>query len=198
MSESISVYIAESLAPEDFYLRRLDGHAANEVLKMQACRTEYRMVLTTAYLRKAINEANEQNYVIFHLSCHGADDGIQLADGEEVDWLSLARMFKTYARKDRCLVLASCSGGHFAFTKALVKSGATFGYVFGSTDPEGVGFTDSCLAWSVLYRGLIENGLNRATLRKAVDVINKVAPGDFVSRRWNGVVYQRYPSRASS
>ena len=62
MIDPISVFIAESLAPKDFYLRRLDEYAANEVLKIQACPTEYRIVLTKAYLRKAIAEANEQNF----------------------------------------------------------------------------------------------------------------------------------------
>ena len=28
-----NVYIVESLSPADFYERRLDGHAANEILK---------------------------------------------------------------------------------------------------------------------------------------------------------------------
>lgn len=196
MTDDTSVFIAESLSPEDFYEHRLDGFAANEVLKIQSCPTDYRMVLTRKYLRRAIAEADENNYAIFHLSCHGDSDGIQLADGTEIDWLTLARMFKPYATLERCLVLASCSGGHFAFTKALVKAGATFGYVFGSTDEDGVGFTDSCLAWSVLYRELIENGLERATLVRAVDVINLIAPGKFVCRRWNGSIYERYPAVA--
>ncbi|GLV23874.1 hypothetical protein [Sphingobium sp. TomTYG45] len=196
MTDDISVFIAESLSPKDFYERRLDGFAANEVLKIQSCPTDYRIVLTRKYLRRAIEEADENNYAIFHLSCHGDSDGIQLADGTEIDWLTLARMFKPYATLERCLVLASCSGGHFAFTKALVKVGATFGYVFGSTDVDGVGFTDSCLAWSVLYRELIENGLERDTLRRAVETINVIAPGKFVYRRWSGSIYQRYPAVA--
>ncbi len=29
-----SVYILETLDPEDFFERRLDGHAANEILKI--------------------------------------------------------------------------------------------------------------------------------------------------------------------
>ena len=196
MTDDISVFIAESLSPKDFYERRLDGFAANEVLKIQSCPTEYRIVLTRKYLRRAIEEADENNFAIFHLSCHGDSDGIKLADGTEIDWLTLAHMFKPFATQERCLVLASCSGGHYAFTKALVKVGAAFGYVFGSTAADGVGFTDSCLAWSVLYRELIENGLARDTLQRAVETINVIAPGNFVYRRWSGSVYQRYPAVA--
>lgn len=193
MPGSISVFIAESLAPRDFYEKRLDGYAANEVLKIQSCKTDYRIVLTRKLLDRAIREAADGDYKVFHLSCHGGNDGIRLADGKDVDWLSLASMFTSYAASDRCLVMASCSGGHNDFTKALAKSGSRFGYVFGSTADEGVGFVDSCLAWSVLYRELIDKGLDREALRKAVDTINAIAPGDFVYRRWCDGIYRRHP-----
>ena len=35
-----SVYILETLDPEDFFERRLDGHAANEILKILDVATE--------------------------------------------------------------------------------------------------------------------------------------------------------------
>lgn len=188
------VFIAESLAPEDFYKRRLDGFAANEVLKIQNCKSDYRIVLNLKYLDTAIKYATRSDYLIFHLSCHGDKDGIVLANGEFIDWLALARRFKPLASEKRCLIMASCSGGHYDLTKALEKSGSIFGYVFGSTDKEGVSFTDSALAWSILYRDIVEHGFDRDTLQKAVDKINHVVPGDFVVRRWDRNVYRRYPS----
>lgn len=188
-----SVFIAESVDADDFYDRRMDGFAANEVLKIQGCPSEYRIVLNAAMLRRAINEAAEENFAIFHLSCHGSRDGIYLADETFIDWLRLAKMLRPLADPERTLVMASCSGGHYDLTKALTKADAIFGYVFGSTDREGVGFTDSALGWSVLYRAVIQDGLKRSVLRRTVDIINHVSPGDFVLRRWDGSVYRRYP-----
>lgn len=195
MPDPISVFIAESLSPIDLYKRRLDGFAANEVLKIQSCKTDYRIAMTPNLLARSIKEAEDGNYRIFHLSCHGAADGIRLGDGTDIDWLSLAKMFRSYASPDRSLVMASCSGGHNDLTKALVKTGALFGYVFGSTHKDGVGFADSCLAWSVLYRDLLANRLNPSKLKETVNKINAVVPGDFVYRRWDGKVYRRHPVR---
>jgi hypothetical protein len=190
---STSVFIAESLHADDFFERRLDGFAANEVLKIQSWASDYRIVLNREYLSKAIARADEGDYSIFHFSCHGNEAGVELANEDVIDWLALAKMFQPYASIDRCLVMASCSGGHYDLTKALSKAGAVFGYVFGSTHEDGVGFTDSAVAWSLLYRDIIEHGLDRKTLRDAVDKINHVVPGDFVVRRWDGTIYRRYP-----
>lgn len=193
--KNISVFIAESLSPKDYYDRRMDGFAANEVLKIQSCKTDYRIVLTRNFLRRAIKEANDGNYEIFHLSCHGDDDGIQLANGDEISWLDLGIMFKTYANKNRILVMASCSGGHNDLTKALTKAQSIFGYVIGSASKDGVGFTDSCIAWSILYREIIERGLDRSIIQRAIKIINNASEGDFVYRRWDELedIYRLYP-----
>ncbi len=195
--EYTSVFIAESLSPKDYYEKRMDGFAANEVLKIQSCKSDYKIVLTRDLLNRSIQEATNGDYKIFHLSCHGDVDGIQLANGDEIGWLDLGRMFKKYARQDRLLVMASCSGGHNDFTKALTKAGAIFGYVVGSASKDGVSFTDSCIAWSILYREIIMKGSDRSTLQQAMTIVNMVAEGDFVYRRWEESrrVYLRYPQQ---
>lgn len=189
-----SVFIAESLSPLDYYERRMDGFAANEVLKIQSCKTDYRLVLTRNLLERAIQEADSGDYEIFHLSCHGNSDGIQLADGDQINWLDLGLMFKKYAKKNRILVMASCSGGHNDLTKALKKSRSLFGYVVGSASKEGVGFTDSCIAWSIFYREIIQKGLDQSVLQHAIKIINRSCEGEFVYRRWDAskCVYLRY------
>ena len=95
--------------------------------------------------------------MIFHMSCHGNDDGIALADGQFLDWLSFGRLFRRYASLGKILVLSCCSGGYVGVTKAFQKEGIAFGLVFGSTAKEGVGFTNSCLAWSILYSRLLKS-----------------------------------------
>ena len=196
-SGELSVFIAESLNSEDFYVGRLDGFAANEVLKIQQVRSQYRIVLTLKLLKMAIRDASDQRFRIFHLSCHGDDDGIQLADGTNIDWLSFAELVRPFANTDRMLVMSCCSGGYVGLTKSLQKKNAIFGYVLGSTLRDGVGFTDSCLAWSILYNRLSESGFGRAELRGTLDKINAVIPGNFVYRRWDGAVYRHYPSFAT-
>lgn len=193
----LSVLIAESLDPDDFYNRRLDGYAANEVLRIQDVRSSYRIVLDKRRLQKSIAEAADGRFMVYHLSCHGNDDGITLADNCFLPWLEFARLMADYATQDRMLVLSCCSGGYVAVTKALVKAGCTFGYVFGSSADTGVGYTDSCLAWSILYSRFVESGFATSELRQTIDKINFVVPGSFVYRRWNGRKYLHYRTFAS-
>lgn len=192
MPLDIGVFIAESVSPEDFYERRADGHAANEVLKLRGQRTEYRVVMTEELLRRAIQEATDGGFDVFHFFSHGNDEGVELTDGTWLSWLDFARLMKPFASPRRRLVVSSCQGGHAGLTKALEKTGALFATVFGSTAPT-VKFTESCLAWSILYNSLAGHGYTRAELRKTLDVINAAVEGDFVYRRWTGVVYGRYP-----
>ncbi len=193
MNPHLSVMIAESVGPKDSYVRRTDGFAANEVLQIQQVRTQYRIVLDLPRLIRAIAQARIGNFQVFHLSCHGNDDGILLSDGTAVNWLKLGKLMRKYANLNRSLVLSCCSGGYVGVTKALQKEDVFFGYVFGSTAKEGVGFTDSCLAWSVLYSQIYEHGFSRVELRKTLDKINVVVPGKFLYRRGNGSQYLRYP-----
>ncbi|MGA7437275.1 MAG: hypothetical protein WBW32_03995 [Luteibacter sp.] len=193
--ENPSVFIAESLDAEDFYDRRLDGMAAHEVLKVEASRVEYRMVLDRLHLVRAVNEASEELFDVLHLSCHGDFDGICLADKTEISWVGLAEILKPFSSTNRILVMSSCKGGNVALTKALQKCGAIFGWVFGAT--EEVGYTDSCVAWSVLYR-VLEDGktaVSKKSAKKAIDLINDLMHGDFVYRRWDASIskYKAYP-----
>jgi hypothetical protein len=134
------------------------------------------------------------------LSCHGDESGVELSDGDALTWAELAEVLKPLAQSDRLLVMASCSGGNPGLTRALALAGATYGYVFGSnTDPKiGVSFTHSCLAWSVLYNGLIEKGVTPQSARTSINRMNEVVKGDFVYRRWDGKAFRRYAGKPKS
>ena len=89
--------------------------------------------------------------------------------------------------------MATCQGGHRRLTRALAKEGVVFGWVFGSTADEGVTFSDSCLAWSILYNRLVDHGFHMTGLKTALGAINAAIDGDFVYRRWDGGRYRRFP-----
>ncbi|HYD64598.1 hypothetical protein [Azospirillum sp.] len=189
----VSVFIAESNAPGDFYEGRLDGFAANEVLKVRRLRTAYRAVLDIEHLERAIEDAADFGADILHLSCHGDHEGIQLSDTTCVDWPELAALLRPFASADRMIVLSACKGGHVDFTKALLKSGSNVRAVFGALgDPS---FSASCIAWSILYNELADEGLEPAAFQSAVDKINHVVRGGFVYRtydpQWDS--YEFYP-----
>ena len=191
MASAFKVFIAESNGPEDFYIGQLDGFAANEVLKVRRITGRYRVVFNREMLNKAINEAVKLDADIFHLSCHGNEDGIQLTDqrsngeGEFLSWEEVAADFQPFATKDKILVNSSCGGGHGGVSEAFSKVTNKFGFICGST-ADTVTFHDSCLAWSVLYNVLVKQGLtSKLSFQEAITKINKVVSGDFVYRRWD-------------
>jgi hypothetical protein len=199
-----SVFIAESVQPEDFYDGRTDGFAANEVLKIQQVRTAYKIVVDRKHLVRAMEDAPSGSFQVLHISAHGSDEGIELTDGDFVTWLDLSRLLRPFAsvsiQPKKVLVVSSCMGGYVGLSKALQKLEVAFRFIFGSTSSKGVGFTHCCLAWSILYNRLVEQGDARyeiGELRATLDKINQVVPGDFVYRRWNGSVYLRYPGFAT-
>jgi hypothetical protein len=188
-----SVFIVESVDSEDFYLRRLDGHAANEILKIIGTRTEYRVAFTKPFVERAISEAAEGNFQVLHFSSHGNDEEVILTNGVRLSWSEFAELIRPVSGLDRALVMSTCGGGDRELTKALVEAGVIFGWVFGST-ADIVYFTDACLAWSILYNRLTDHGFERDELMKSLEAINAAIVGDFVYRRWDGKKYRRHPS----
>ena len=187
-----SVFIAESVASVDFYERRLDGHAANEILKILGTKTEYRIAFTHDLIERALKEAGDGNFEILHFSAHGRNDGITLTNGKHLSWPEFVKLIKPVSGLRKALVMATCGGGDKALTDALIKAGVVFGWVFGST-ADTVTFSDSCLAWSILYNRLSDHGFAKRSLKTTLTAINLAIVGDFVYRRWNGEKYLRYP-----
>jgi hypothetical protein len=144
-------------------------------------------------LKRAVEEAHEGNFSIFHLSCHGDEHGLGLTDGTTIDWSEFANLMSPFADETRMLVLASCFAGVPGVSRAFRKEGVVFGWIFGSR--KGVGHTHSCLAWSVLYYSrLAEGSRKRAQMKLTLDKINAAVRGDFMYRRWDQVKYVRYAS----
>lgn len=187
------VYIVESLSPKDFYERRLDGHAANEILKILDVTTEYRIAFTKKLVKRAISEAAAGDCRVLHFSSHGDANGIRLTNNTDISWTDFVELVRPVAGKDNALVMATCGGGDKQLTKALTAAGVEFGYVFGST-ADTVTFSDSCLAWSILYNRLVDHGFEKSGLMSTLKAINSAIVGDFVYRRWDGNKYRHYPS----
>jgi hypothetical protein len=188
-----SVYILETLNPNDFYERRLDGHAANEILKILDVTTEYRIAFTKPLVERAIAEAAKSKAQILHFSSHGNSTGVVLTNGKNISWKAFVELIKPAAGPDKALVMATCHGGDQELTKALTAADVVFGWVFGST-AEKVHFSDSCLAWSILYNRLYDHGFDKPALMTTLKAINAAIDGDFVYRRWTGKKYLRFPT----
>lgn len=186
---AFKVFIAESNDPDDFYAGRLDGFAANEVLKVGEIESRYRVILNRKMLKRAIEEAHEWDATVFHLCCHGDREGVKLACGQSVSWDEIAKEFQSFATGERTLINSICYGGDSEVAKAFKKAKNKFGYICGPK--ETVPYPDSCIAWSILYNSLQKKKIDndkraeRTAFRNAIKKINKVVDGDFLYRRWD-------------
>jgi hypothetical protein len=192
MSRLGSVYIVETLDAEDFYDRTLDGHAANEILRILGVSTEYRIAFTRPLVARAIREAARGDFAILHFSAHGNHKGVFLTNGKFLNWAQFVDLIRPASGPAKALVMATCGGGDRELTRALSTAGVIFEWVFGST-ADDVAFSDSCLAWSILYNRVYDHGFERKHLKTALGAINAAIKGNFVYRRWTGKKYLRFP-----
>lgn len=92
--KKLKVFIAESVSPEDFYNRDWEGHVVEEIVRLLDGKASYRIVLNAELLCRAIKTASENDYDIFHLSCHGDEVGIRLSNQKDLSWDELADCFQ--------------------------------------------------------------------------------------------------------
>jgi hypothetical protein len=178
--------------------RSAEGHAAEEIIRLLNGRTRYRMVLNRALLRRAIKEAADNGYGIFHLSCHGDENGVQLSGNRDVSWRELAECFQEAKSAPSVLVLSSCVGGDAGIARAFDKLAQRPTVIFGAEateEKELITLPSACISWSILYSGLAADGMTPDAFKKAVAKMNKVTPHQFVYRRWDGRGYRRYPTK---
>lgn len=106
----MKVFIVESSYPEDFYRQKLDGIAAQGILNILSIRNELRFALDWEHFEKAISDAKAQNSTVIHLSCHGDEDGIALANNFQPSWNKFADLFQQNKWCPKALVMSACCG----------------------------------------------------------------------------------------
>lgn len=77
----IKTFVAESVFPEDFYKRQWEGDVVEEIVRLVDGKTSYRIVINASLLRRAIKNASENAYDIFHLSADSPDTLATKASG---------------------------------------------------------------------------------------------------------------------
>lgn len=192
---SLRVYIAESLKPEDFFDRLWEGRLVEEFVRLLGGQAFYRIVITEELLERAIKRAAKRRCEIFHLSCHGDEDGICLTDETELTWDELAHKFEQARFAPRALVLSSCLGGDRGVSRVFKSSDFRPEMIFGSEADKAskITFSGACIAWAILYSELVHAGVTADAFRDAVDKMNYATPHEFVYRRWDTDRYRRYP-----
>ena len=190
-------FITESVFAQDFYKNNCEGHVVEAIARVLHWESEYKIAMNRKTLCSAIKAASEDEYDIFHLSCHGDDDGIQLTDETELSWDDLADCFQDLENTPEALVLSSCLGGDAGVARAFRSRKLRPSVIFGAEakDPHEITFPGACISWPILYTTLAREGLTPDAFKGAVAKMNRITKHKFVYRRWHEGSYRRYPSR---
>ena len=138
-------------------------------------------VLDLDHLRRAIAECIDGKYQILHLSCHGDEKGIALADNHQPTWVEFAGAFQDMSASPIALVMSSCCGASSGIGRAFEDQARHPRIIFGSTDK--LGFSQYAAAWAVLYYRFRTDGFKISAAKTALEQIADVVHSSFVYRR---------------
>jgi CHAT domain len=195
--KKFSVFIAESLFPEDIRKGNQEGEVVQAISRVLHWKSRHKDLRDKSRLCKAIRAASEDNYDIIHLSCHGDADGIQLADETELSWDELADCFQGLGSIPAVLVLSSCVGGDHGIARAFKKKKSRPQVIFGAEGrrKKVITFPGACISWPILYTSLAKSGITREAFKDAMKKMNLITHHRFVYRRWSEDNYVRYPAK---
>jgi len=192
--ESFRVFVIESSYPKDFYDQQLDGIAAQSLLKVLRIGNRLRMILDLKHFKKALRDAKQYGSHVIHLSCHGDEEGIALANDCRLTWEEFATLFLEADFAPQALVMSSCCGAASGIGEAFAKIAKKRpGIIFGSKDERTYG--QYAVAWALLYHQLQLKGVTKKSAQEALKQISAVVSDAFVYRRWDSTKYLYYPTK---
>ncbi len=191
----MKVFIIESSYPKDFYGQKLDGIAAQGILNILGIKNQLRFVLDREHFEKAVAEAKASRCTVLHLSCHGGEDGIALADNYQPTWDEFAEFFQRQKWSPEALVMSSCCGATSGIRKAFSAKPHKPGIIFGSSDERSYG--EYTVAWAILYRRFRKDGIDKDSAKQILKEIHAVVSAKFLYRRWSASrhEYLSYPGK---
>ena len=177
------VFIIESNYPSDFYEGKLDGAALKDVLTLMGIDVTLKYVLDIEHFGKAVTECCEGNFDILHISSHGDENGIALADNRCPNWQVFAQYFSKQNSCPDALIMAVCCGAASGIGEAMARVENGPEIIFGST--KSLKYVDYLVAWSILYRSFLKFRITKKAARLAMQQITAVIHQSFVYRRWD-------------
>jgi len=115
------VYIVESPSAHDLYHKRSESDLLRNVLELSGIKSASRLVISApafyAALVIGVTEVMRDHPLhmpILHLSAHGDRNGIQLSNGDLIDWASLGGLLQPINRAlgGALIVAMSCCEGY--------------------------------------------------------------------------------------
>ncbi|MFA6958872.1 MAG: hypothetical protein WC538_23620 [Thermoanaerobaculia bacterium] len=157
---NFSVFIIESVQPDDLLVGRTEGRLLQAGLALIGLQCEYRLAVDPSTLGKSIGQflrhaQASESFPILHLSVHGNEDGIVLTSGVHFDWQSLRELLLPVNRVlggNLFLSLSACHGASGCQMAMSTETDLPYRGLLSHFGP--VGFADAAVAYTVFYHRL--------------------------------------------
>jgi hypothetical protein len=180
------VFVIESPSDHDLYNDISEGDILKEAIKLDRISCVKKVTITRiafeACLKFGIRDEmglHQGQIPIIHISCHGAESGIQLSNNEVINWEELSKLLAPLNKAlngSLLLCMSSCKG--FAACKMAMRvdepDSPFFAVVGSSGEPT---WSDTAVAYASFYH-LIAKGALIVDAVKAMNVATGV--GNFV------------------
>lgn len=187
-----AVYVIESPSPEDMFARRDEGEALAGTLRLAGIEVHYFAAVNEEMVEAAFEEIpnhikERADWAVampwIHFSAHGHEEGLELTDGQILDWGKLTRLLEKLHQAigpvqlpaeyiqtmpKAALSLSSC--GAFEHYRQSVEGRLPVQSLIG-TDRD-VGWCQSLIAFSTFYYQAL---FQRTGVIRAVEIMNIAA-----------------------
>ncbi len=163
---SFLVYIVESPSSVDLYHKRYEGELLIKALDLAGIPSEHKLAVNLEAFNASFTVGLQEHLSLpgalpplLHISAHGDKKGIQLTNGEEIDWNKLRDILMPINKAlngSLILCMSSCQGIN-AFRMAITEGELPFFGVIGhSGEPS---WSDTAIAYVTFYH-LLAKGYN--------------------------------------
>ena len=195
---SFYVHIVESPSPADLLDGRTEGRVLCSFLDVAGIPYLYNLAVDANQFSVAMTDRILQGGELFglppilHISCHGAETGIQLTDQREagvlIPWSDLATYLRPIHQFTNGLgvCMSSCHGGQGRqMAQVLKPEEIPFSWIVGAGD--NIDLRDVALAYAVFYRCF-----QRGNLETVIDAMHGAAGGGGFQIAFGQFTQQQY------
>ena len=196
----MKVFIIESPNAKDLLDERNETESIISVCKMFEHQIADFFVKSKNELCETINYINgidieENDYIIFHFSCHGNEDGLAFGN-DFLTWndfiIAIKTLFTNSKLADKySFIISACGANKQKISKTFTKVASKietniFPPKFIITfNTDIVNWQDAILCWTILYHQLIDaQNISRKEIQQIMKKLKSVEFGDLKYSRW--------------
>ncbi len=211
----MKVFVIESPNPNDLLDERNEAESLISVCKMFEHQVADFFVKSKCELITILNylkgiELEEDDYIIFHFSCHGNENGLSFGN-DFLKWVDFLKVVKTLF-KDNDLahkysfIISACGSNKQKLSKYISKLvSESIGEYYPPEyliiyNSDEVFWADAILSWTILYHHLSnKKKIVRGEMQKIMKKMESVGFGELIYFRWDAdekkYKYKQYPPR---